>query len=131
MLSKETPQCIAKSLKPGLSGYKKCSIIIVIMTTALPNQVLPEASSTESSLAAIFLEPLMIVGSVLFWALVLPLAAVLRLSVGTYDAVASVLAQTKQLEGLGNRQANPLVLRRGAAQSGKPAMSSPVARQSV
>lgn len=101
------------------------------MTNVLPNQVLPEASSTESSLAAIFLEPLMIVGSVLFWALVLPLAAVLRLSVGTYDAVASVLAQTKQLEGLGNRQANPLVLRRGAAQSGKPAMSSPVARQSV
>ena len=104
---------------------------MVIMTTTLPSPVLPEASSTESSLVAILLEPLMVVGSVLFWALVLPFAAVLRLSAGTYDAVASVLAQTKQLEGLGNRRANPLVLRRGAAQSGKPAMPSPVARQSV
>jgi hypothetical protein len=104
---------------------------MVIMTTALPNPILPEASSTEFSLAAILLEPLMVVGSVLFWALVLPLAAVLRLSVGIYDAAASVLAQTKQFEGLGNRRANPLVLRRGASQSEKPALPAPVARQSV
>ncbi len=104
---------------------------MVIMTTTLPNPVLPEASSTESSLAAMLLEPLMVVGSVLFWTMVLPLAAVLRLSVGTYDAVASALGQTKQLKGLGNRRAHPLVLRRGAAQSAKPALPSPVARQSV
>ena len=108
-----------------------CSIIMVIMTNTLPTPVLPEAPSTESSLAAILLEPLMVVGSVLFWALVLPLAAVLRLSVGIYDAFASLLAQTKQLKGLGNRRANPLVLRRGAAQSGKPALPSPAVRQSV
>jgi len=101
------------------------------MTTTLPTSVLPEAPSTESSLAAILLEPLMVVGSVLFWALALPLAAVLRLSVGIYDAFASLLAKTKQLEGLGNRRANPLVLRRGAAQSGKPALPSPAVRQSV
>jgi len=101
------------------------------MTTTLPNPVASEAPSTDSSLASLLLEPLMVIGSVLFWALVLPLAAILRVSAGTYDAVASVLAKTKQLEGLGNRRANPLVLRRGAARSEKPALSSSVARQNV
>ena len=106
-------------------------IIIVIMTTTLPNPVVPEAPSTDSSFTATLLEPLMVIGSVLFWALVLPLAAMLRLSAGAYDAVASLLARTKRLEGLGNRRANPLVLRRGAAPSDKPAETSPVAHPSV
>jgi len=101
------------------------------MTITLPNPVVPEAPSTESSAAAILLEPLMVIGSVLFWALVLPLAAILRLSAGAYDTVALALAKTKQLEGMGNRRANPLVLRRGAARSEKPSLSSPVARQGV
>lgn len=77
------------------------------------------------------LEPLMVVGSVFFWALVLPLAAVLRLSVGTYDAVASVLAKAKHLEGSGSPAANPLVLRRGAPQSQEAALHSPVAHPSI
>jgi hypothetical protein len=104
-------------------------ILMIIMTTTLPNPVASEVA--EVSFGALFLEPLMVIGSVLFWAVVLPLAAILRLSVGTYDAVTSVLAKTRQLEGLGNCRANPLVLRRGATESQKPALTTEVLRQSA
>ena len=103
---------------------------MIIMTTTLPNPAaLPEVPSTDRSLIAVLFEPLMVVGSVFFWALVLPLAAILRLSAGVYDGIAAVLTRIKQWEAL-RHPANPLLLRRGADLP-ETALASHVARQSV
>ena len=111
---------------PAPRGMK--SAFIVIMTTMVSSHVSSEVSS-DSSFLAFLLEPFLIVGSVLFWMLVLPLAAVARFSVGVYDAVAAIFSKARQLEGLGNRKPNPLVLRRGSAPAGKRTTAAPVAHQ--
>lgn len=118
---------------PAENGHKPVwkVLIIVIMTNTLPSSVSPNAEAASASFAEILLEPLLMAGSALFWVLVLPLAGIFRVSVGIYDFGVATVAKIRPLQSLGNCQANPLVLRKGAAHPAKPAIQSAVAGQSA
>jgi len=106
-------------------------LFIVIMTTPLPGAPSTHDSSIECSAVALLLEPLLIVGSALFWMLVLPLAAIARLTVGAYDTAAAMVSRIRQLERLRTHKANPLVLRKGSTPATKPIGPARVARHSI
>lgn len=84
------------------------------MTTAYSHST--PHSHTSYDWKAILAEPFLIVATSLFWLLTLPLAAIAVFSVKIWDTVT----------GLAQRQANPLILRRGSA-----AQHSPLANRTA
>lgn len=81
------------------------------MTTTYSHSALDSEPSFE--LKAFLAEPFLIVGSLAFWLVTLPFAAVAVFSVKIWDTVT----------GLSQRRANPLILRSGTPASGVPSLA--------
>lgn len=86
------------------------------MTTALNHPFLPKHELTApvgTDWKSLLLEPLMIVGTGLFWLAVLPVTGVFCAGVAIYDKVASLKKVELRLPDLRSSAAhNPLVLRK-------------------
>ena len=90
------------------------------MTTTLPQTFSPEMPSTSSQLIAAVLEPLFIVITCLFWAVVLPVSGLFCIGVAICDYVKAASAKEIRFPNLWSGSHNPLVLRHSA----KPAVES-------
>jgi hypothetical protein len=90
------------------------------MTTTLPHTLSPEMPSALSQLIAALLEPLFIVITCLFWAVVLPVIGLFRVGVAICDYAKAVSAKEIRFPNLRRGSPIPLVLRHSA----KPAIQS-------
>ncbi|MGH8095012.1 MAG: hypothetical protein ACREIF_16325 [Chthoniobacterales bacterium] len=82
------------------------------MTTILPPPLFPETPSAASHLVATLLEPLFLVATCLFWAVVLPMTGLFCTGVATYDYIAALTAKEFRLPHLRTAASNPLVIRK-------------------
>lgn len=89
------------------------------MTSTFPHSILPPASppAAFALLHSIFVEPILLLATCLFWMIVLPLAGLFCLGVACFDRVTEFCGSKILLLGL-RHAAHPLVSHRTAA-SGK------------
>ena len=87
------------------------------MTTTIPQPLMPQnQDSAVSQMKTVLLEPLLVLGTCLFWLAVLPVTGLFCASVALYDKVASLKTSSIRLPDLRHNQAhNPLVLRKKSA----------------
>ena len=83
------------------------------MTTTYSHSALDSEHSFD--IKALLAEPFLIAGSLAFWLVTLPFAAVAVIALKIWDT----------LTGSSQRRANPLILRRGTVASGSPSLPQP------
>jgi hypothetical protein len=82
------------------------------MTTAFAEPLPPETASAARILSLV-VEPFLLVAVGLFWATVLPIAAISCFAVALYDRLVAFLESRRLVPGLGRpARSNPLLLRR-------------------
>ncbi|HET7513121.1 MAG TPA: hypothetical protein VFJ88_10175 [Chthoniobacterales bacterium] len=82
------------------------------MTTAFAEPLPPETASA-ARLLSLLVEPFLLVAVGLFWATVLPIAAISCFAVALYDRLVAFLESRRLVPGLGRpARSNPLLLRR-------------------
>jgi hypothetical protein len=88
------------------------------MTSTFSHSILPQApeSTALALLHSIFVEPLLVVGTCLFWIIVLPISGLFCLGVTLFDRVTAFRASKIRLLDL-RPSAHPLVLRKTATTS--------------
>jgi hypothetical protein len=93
------------------------------MTTTFSDSALPPHSFGFAEVRNALIEPVLVVGAALFWAVAIPFVALSLICVKIWDTLIALTS------GAGVRP-NPLILRRGLAKSGLTAVrSSPRATQ--
>ncbi|HEX4665056.1 MAG TPA: hypothetical protein VH207_00545 [Chthoniobacterales bacterium] len=90
------------------------------MTSTFPHSILPQAPEPAAFalLHSIFVEPVLLVATCLFWIIVLPISGLFCLGVAFFDRVTAFRGSKVQLLGL-RPPTHPLVLRRTASSGEK------------
>lgn len=103
-----------------------------IMTTIFSHPFMPKSDlplSPDANWKSLVLEPLLVVGTCLFWLAVLPVTGLFCVGVALYDKVASLKTGPLRLPDLRYSAANnPLVLRKKSAPEQKTAAQTGGAR---